>query len=261
MAVLTHSATGYIGIYSGLSSKLPIAYITSQVQWKSCMYAQRIPAACLIFTLVVYLPTPGAEAQLDQELSSAMALTPDIETGKVLYTQLCAECHGEDGWGSTGGEYPQLAGQHRSVIIKQLADIRAGNRDNPKMFPIVEESRIGSAQAIADIAAYISTLLMDSFPAAGDGIDLARAEEIYLHNCSRCHGANGEGHSGLHYPLIQGQHFEYLLRQLQWIRDGQRKNANPQMAALIRQMKDGELALLADYISRMEPPAEKLSDK
>jgi len=224
------------------------------------MYAQMVSRLASTL-LVCFAQLAVAEAQLDQELSMAMALTPDLEAGKNSYNRLCAECHGEDGWGSTGGEYPQLAGQHRSVIIKQLADIRAGNRDNPKMFPIVEPSQMGGAQDIANIAAYASTLLMDSFPAAGDGDNLPRARELYEQMCASCHGLNGAGDPGLHYPLIQGQHYEYLLRQLRWIRDGQRKNANPQMAAIIQQLEDSDLELVADYVSRLEPPAEKLSDK
>lgn len=224
------------------------------------MYVYLLSALSAAFWLLM-APDAGAGAALDRELAAAMELTPDIASGERLYRKMCAECHGEDGWGSTGGEYPQLAGQHRSVIIKQLADIRAGNRDNPRMFPIVEESQIGGAQAIADVAAYISTLLMDSFPAAGDGDRLPEAEALYRQVCARCHGANGEGNFSQHYPLIQGQHYMYLLRQLRWIRDGQRKNANPEMVALIQQLEDGDLEMLADYISRLDPPAEKLSDK
>ena len=71
------------------------------------------------------------------------------------------------------------------------------------MFPIVEESQMGGPQAIADIAAYISTLLMDSFPAAGEGDRLPEAEVLYRKTCARCHGLNGEGNFDLHYPLIQ----------------------------------------------------------
>ncbi|MCP4289149.1 MAG: hypothetical protein GY792_32800 [Gammaproteobacteria bacterium] len=52
---------------------------------------------------------------------------------------------------------------------------------------------MGRAQAFADIAAYISTLLMDSFPAAGDGDNLPEAKKIYGQMCARCHGLNGEG--------------------------------------------------------------------
>ncbi|MCB1760795.1 MAG: c-type cytochrome [Gammaproteobacteria bacterium] len=215
----------------------------------------------LLLPLLLSLPaTLPADSELDSELARALALEPDLENGRQQYLRLCAECHGEDGWGSTGGEYPQLAGQHRGVIIKQLADIRAGNRDNPKMFPIVEPGHMGGAQAIADIAAYTSSLLMDSFPAAGEGDRLEEAALLYRQMCARCHGANGEGDAQRLYPLIQGQHYEYLLRQLLWIRDGQRRNANPDMAALIRNLRQPQLEMLADYISRQMPPAEKIKE-
>lgn len=69
------------------------------------MNALAVIASCTL--LVFLLPkSAGAETQLDDELSQAMALTADFSNGKVLYDKLCAECHGEDGWGSYGGEYP-----------------------------------------------------------------------------------------------------------------------------------------------------------
>jgi hypothetical protein len=35
------------------------------------------------------------------------------------------------------------------------------------------------------------------------------------------------------YLLVQGQHYEYMLRELQWLRDGQSKNANQEMVTQI----------------------------
>jgi len=49
-----------------------------------------------------------------------------------------------------------------------------------------------------------------------------------------------------------------LLRQLQWIRDGRRKNANPTMLALIKDLDDKSLAAIADYVSRI--PVDLKSD-
>ena len=40
-----------------------------------------------------------------------------------------------------------------------------------------------------------------------------------------------------------------------------RKNANRQMAELIKPLSDEQLALFADYISRQMPPQEKLADE
>ncbi len=73
-------------------------------------------------------------ATTSTELTDAMKLTPNIEEGKKIY-ELCATCHEESGWGKENGSFPVIAGQHRSVIIKQLADIRARNRENPTMYP------------------------------------------------------------------------------------------------------------------------------
>ena len=64
--------------------------------------------------------------------------------------------------GAEDGVFPQIAGQHRSVIIKQLADIRAGNRDNPMMYPIAKEAVLGGPQAISDVAAYIEIITDDT---------------------------------------------------------------------------------------------------
>lgn len=68
------------------------------------------------------------------EFEKAVHLKADVENGLKVY-RLCAVCHQPEGWGTHDGDYPQIAGQHSSVTIKQLADIRARNRDNPTMFP------------------------------------------------------------------------------------------------------------------------------
>ncbi len=199
-----------------------------------------------------------ADAPLDDELSQAMAATPDVAAGREVF-KLCVVCHQTESWGTVDGTYPQLAGQHRSVIIKQIADIRAGNRDNPSMLVIAQEKVMGGAQAIADVTAYIQTLPMTPNPGLGPGEQLDRAERLYIRKCAECHGSNGQGDAERYYPRIQGQHYEYLLRQLRWIRDGKRRNANAEMAKRVNRLKDRDLTLLADYISRTPPPAEDIA--
>ena len=91
------------------------------------------------------------------ERDEALHLTPDIENGRDVY-EVCAGCHLPEGWGTEDGTFPQLAGQHRGVLIKQLADIREGNRDNPTMYPFALPRAIGDAQALADVVEYIEKL-------------------------------------------------------------------------------------------------------
>ena len=38
-----------------------------------------------------------------------------------------------------------MAGQHSTVIIKQIADIRIGKRDNPKMYPFANIEALRAA--------------------------------------------------------------------------------------------------------------------
>jgi hypothetical protein len=59
------------------------------------------------------------------------------------------------GW-TSDGSIPQLAGQHSSVLIKQMADIRAGLRHNPTMYPFA--AVLTDPQDLADLAAYLEGL-------------------------------------------------------------------------------------------------------
>lgn len=214
----------------------------------------------LLLAGLVFVASPlPADAPLDEELTKAMSLEPNVENGKQVF-KLCMACHQANGWGLEDGSFPQLSGQHRSVIIKQIADIRAGNRDNPQMYPIAKESVMGGPQAISDVAAYIDTLPMDPAPGTGRGINEERAEKLFYRKCAECHGADGSGDAERFFPRIHGQHYEYLLRQIKWIRNGKRRNANPVMVKRVKKMKMEDLELLADYVSRLKPPSDLLAE-
>ncbi len=213
----------------------------------------------LLFSGLSFFSSPLlAEAPLDDELSQAMQLKPNLEEGKKIF-KLCIACHQSNAWGVVDGSFPQIASQYRSVIIKQLADIRAGNRDNPLMLPIAKEAVLGGPQAISDVAAYIESLPMTPKPGVGEGGDNARAEKLFYRKCAECHGADGSGDAKRFFPRIQGQHYEYLLRQLKWIREGKRRNANPTMMKRVKKLKDKDLELLADYVSRIKPAKDRLA--
>jgi len=94
------------------------------------------------------------------EQEEALHLTPDLDNGMDVY-EVCSACHLPEGWGMPDGTFPQLAGQHRGVLIKQLSDIRALNRDNPTMYPFALPEAIGDAQALADVVAYVEKLPMN----------------------------------------------------------------------------------------------------
>lgn len=205
---------------------------------------------------MVIAATPASVAQ--QEYDEVMQLTPDVDNGRRVYLT-CAVCHLPEGWGSPDGSYPQIAGQLRPVIIKQLADFRAGHRDNPLMYPFSVPGVLGGPQEIADVAAYIAQLPMTPHNGVGPGTDLEHGAEVYTEHCADCHGANGEGHEGKHIPAVAGQHFRYLQRQFHDIRTGDRKNADSEMIKQVQDFTPEQEAAVLDYTARLRPPAEKVA--
>ncbi len=188
------------------------------------------------------------------EQDAALTLNPDLVNGLDVY-EVCSACHLPEGWGTKEGTFPQLAGQHRKVIVKQLADIRALNRDNPTMYPFALPESIGDEQAIADVSAYIQKLLMN--PDNGKGpatADLAAGEKLYKDNCVKCHGEIGGGDEEKFYPRISGQHYNYMLRQFEWIRDGKRRNANPDMVEQIKGFSNKDMVNVIAYVAQIPLP-------
>lgn len=194
------------------------------------------------------------QAKARAEIESALALTPDLANGLKVYRE-CAACHTPEGWGMVSGSVPQIGGQHRNVVIKQLADIRAGNRDNVMMAPYSSVESIGGPQSVADVSAYIDSLEISVDTGKGPGKDLELGERLYGEKCARCHGEQGEGKNDTFMPRIQAQHFRYLQRQFEWIREGKRRNANAEMVAQIQDFGEREANAVLDYVSRLEPPA------
>jgi len=203
---------------------------------------------------------PAAEQGVNQavkQVEEAIKLAPDVDNGREVYL-LCAVCHMPEGWGTEDGYYPQLAGQHSTVIIKQLADILARNRDTPTMFPFTLLENL-QPQEFADVAAYLASQPMMRNNGLGLGADLEHGKRLYEDNCVDCHGTNGEGNEEDYMPLIQGQHYNYLVRQFEWIRKGKRRNADKEMVEQIQGFTDRDISAIMDYTSRLKPPAGQLA--
>jgi cytochrome c553 len=186
------------------------------------------------------------------EKVEALDKTPDVVNGEEAY-EVCGACHLPSGAGRPDGTFPQLAGQHRTVVIKQIADIREGRRDNPIMYPFAKT--LIDPQELADVSAYIQTLPIPHDNGKGPGTNLELGKQLYADNCVECHGNQGEGDAEKFYPVLAGQHYKYMLRQITEIRDGVRRNANPDMVKVVKKYSDEDLAAVVDYMSRLEWPA------
>jgi len=131
------------------------------------MSAEEMRKAAAAKAAALAKPPPGGKWRATaEEALEALKIKGDVEEGEEIYT-VCAACHQPTGWGDPLGVFPQLAGQHTTVLIKQISDIRAGNRDNPTMYPFAMQ--IEGAQDIADVCSYIQTREMNPNPRIGPG--------------------------------------------------------------------------------------------
>jgi cytochrome c553 len=151
--------------------------------------------------------TPVAEREFDQVLRR----TPEASNGAKLY-ETCAACHGANGEGVGDGSVPSLAGQSFNVVARQIVDFRIGKRADPRMVHFTDTRHLAYSQHVADVAAYIATLPLPKAKAAPP--PSAKAATLYTRMCERCHGPTGEGKGDTLVPRLSGQHYEYLLRQL-----------------------------------------------
>jgi cytochrome c553 len=113
-------------------------------------------------------------------------------------------------------------------------------------------------QDLADTAAYINSLCIPIDHGKYEGPDAAKqvaaGKELYEKQCVECHKANGEGVKEKFYPVLAGQHYKYLLRQMTEIRDGHRRNANPDMVKVIKPYTNDQLVAISAYQASLSMP-------
>ena len=199
--------------------------------------------------------------QAVEKITIQLDFIPDIEAGKTTFS-VCARCHLPEAWGNTDGTYPQLAGQHVNVLMKQLLDIRNGTRQSALMYPFVQERTIGGYQQLSNVVSYISTLPMNPAHATGPwppgSAEYRQGEKAYKKFCASCHGENGQGNNELVYPRLQGQHFRYMSKQLERIKSGQRK-VHPAMQAVVQELDLEQLEHAVNYASYFAVPEEDMA--
>jgi len=198
--------------------------------------------------------SPASRVARDQEFHEGAWLQPDVEHGQELF-QTCAACHGEDGRGTADGEIPAVAGQHGSVLLKQLTDFRNEQRWNERMQNFTDRHHLATAQDLTDVAAYIASL--PRFPTGGkgigDGASLSIGASVYFRRCERCHGPLGQGNLLMNRPRLAGQHYAYLLRQLQDTAARRRPGMDQAHVDMLKALEPEELRGVADYLSRLTP--------
>jgi cytochrome c553 len=215
---------------------------------------------CVLLCLNLF-DAQANEHKAIEKITIQLDFIPNIEDGKTTFS-VCARCHLPEAWGNEDGTYPQLAGQHVNVLMKQLLDIRNGTRHSSLMYPFVQSRTIGGYQDLSNVVAYISTLPMN--PAHSKGPwqkgtrEYQQGEKIYKQYCASCHGDNGEGNNELVYPKLQGQHFQYMSQQINRVKSGVRE-VHPAMQAVVNKLDLEQLEQAINYASYFAVPKEDMA--
>jgi len=68
--------------------------------------------------------------------------------------------------------------------------------------------------------------------------------------CAACHGPDGNSPTGLDFPRLAGQHYDYLLKSLRDYKSGARKN--PIMGGQVGNLTAQDMADLAAFYARQK---------
>ncbi|MCY1338565.1 Cytochrome c4 [compost metagenome] len=165
---------------------------------------------------------------------------------------VCGACHGPDG-NSPAPNFPKLAGQGERYLLKQMHDIKSGNRKVLEMTGLLDNL---NDQDLADIAAYFASQKMSV--GAADPNLVKRGEELFrggnlaegMPACTGCHAPNGAGNAAAGFPHLGGQHAQYVAKQLTDFREGDRVNDGDTMVmrAIAAKLSNKDIAAVSSYI-------------
>jgi len=185
--------------------------------------------------------------------SATAALKPGDATAGQGKAAVCGACHGMDG-NSTDPANPRLAGQSEQYIAAQLAEFKSGKRNNPIMMGFASAL---SEQDMHDIGAYFAT--KTSLPGVADQALVQQGQTLYREGdvargvpaCMACHGPDGRGNPGAHYPQVGSQHAKYVESRLKAYHDGTAGGDGPRvkiMVTIAQKLDDKDIAAVASYL-------------
>ena len=179
-------------------------------------------------------------------LLPAGAFAQDAAAGKEK-AAVCGACHGVDG-NSTIPQNPILAGQTARYIYLQLRDFKEGRRKDPLMSPMAANL---SKKDMLDLGAYFSARKRTNQNSKGESslVDKGKAvADAAL--CTMCHLGGFSGQNEI--PKTGGQHYDYVLKQLQDFKAKRRTNDAGNMTAVLRTIADEDLQAVAAYVASLD---------
>jgi len=157
----------------------------------------------------------------------------------------CVTCHGFDG-NTLTQLYPRLAGQPAAYLSGQLNAFASGQRSNPIMSSLAINLSPAEIEQLSTYFAARPALPNSTFKA--DPQQRALGEQLaQAGNCVACHAAELQGQGS--FPRLSGQGYDYLVKQLNDFKSGQRKDVSGAMAPVVAALSEQDIRNLATYLA------------
>jgi cytochrome c oxidase cbb3-type subunit III len=200
----------------------------------------------------------AAKAQADEKLQAMyarfegqgidqIAMDPAaLTTGKQIFANNCATCHGSDAGGAKG--FPKLSdtiwkfdGSPDGIVTTITGGVNVEGGRAAVMPPMA--AVLGSEQAVIETAVYVQSL-------SGMKVDESLASaggKLFAGVCAACHGADGKGNAALGAPNLTDKDWMYG-STLEDIKYGINNGRAGQMPAHLPLIGDTQIRLAAAYV-------------
>lgn len=179
--------------------------------------------------------------------------TPGRLAGDRPLTQ-CGRCHENELDGTNGDHIPRLAGQNEDYLLRSLGEYAEQIRPSGIMESVSDLLDEDERRRLASYYSALPTAAKGK-PTAPDPEQLQRGQSIALRGipqqqvpaCMSCHG----GGQSPQFPLIAGQHADYVKTQLRlWQQGGRRGSAYGRiMAAVAEALDPAQIEDVAAYLA------------
>lgn len=233
----------------------------------TCVFRRALALAVCSMLLPAAVVAVAAEKKAPEALSpQAWAETlrnfPQgnfIQGAQTHAKRFCNSCHGKAG-NADSENWPSLAGQPASVIIKAMLDYRDGRRQGDARANLMAAAaRPLSDQEIADLAAIYSAgeppKPREAAKSTPKVLALVTKGDVSrnITPCAACHGVSQKGNPNGAVPVLYGQSRSYLEITLKQYRGATRtSDMLSEMRFFAKDLTDEEIAALADFYATHE---------
>jgi cytochrome c553 len=176
--------------------------------------------------------------------NAAAPAFPQVTATAPAKAAACVACHGPNG-NSTDPQYPILAGQSWRYIYIQLKDFKEGRRKDPVMSPMVADL---TRDEMTELGNWFAAQKQAPNGFKADAAKVAagskKTDEVL---CPMCHLGGFSGQNEI--PRVAGQHYAYIVKQLNDFKARIRTNDAGSMTSVAGTLSKEDIDNLAHYIA------------